>query len=140
MSQYPAMYPTQLSYLPQAGMYATAAYPANYCMLPAMYGSSAAGLNMSSQHSVASTLTSTPSAASAAGGTGEHENKEAVMTVSSSVADYIPSVCDNTSNVSLIADDKTEYLEELNKEKENLEQKDNSHAKRLIDRGNVWIG
>ena len=62
------------------------------------------------------------------------------MTVSSSVADYIPSVCDNTSNVSLIADDKTEYLEELNKEKENLEQKDNSHAKRLIDRGNVWIG
>ena len=95
---------------------------------------------MSSQHSVASTLTSTPSAASSAGGTGEQENKEAVMTVSSSVADYIPSVCDNTSNVSLIADDKTEYLEELNKEKENLEQKDNSHAKRLIDRGNVWIG
>ena len=31
------MYPTQLSYMPAAGMYT---YPANYCMLPAMYGSS----------------------------------------------------------------------------------------------------
>ena len=54
------------------------------------------------------------------------------MTVSSSVSD-------NTGvgdNVSTVSDDRAEYIEELSREKEILEQKDNCHAKRLLDRGN----
>ena len=128
MSQYP-MYPTQLSYLPAAGMYATYPTAANYCMMPAMYG----GMATAGHHPAQTSAVPPPSSPDDAGQSKDRDGSAgAVMAVSSSVADFAPA-CDN---VSLVGDDRAEYIEELNREKENLEQKDSAHAKRLIDRGN----
>ena len=123
MSQYP-MYPTQLSYLPAAGMYATYPTAANYCMLPTMYG----GMATAAAHHQPQT---TVQPSSSSDDTSQSKDREgsagAVMAVSSSVADYAPA-CDN---VSLVGDDRAEYIEELNREKDNLEKKDSAHAKRV---------
>lgn len=127
MSQYP-MYPTQLSYLPAAGMYATYPTAANYCMLPAMYG----GMTSAAHHQPQTTVQASSSSDEASQSRDREGSAGAVTAVSSSVADFAPA-CDNAS---LVGDDRAEYIEELNREKDNLEQKDSAHAKRLIDRGN----
>ena len=124
MSQYP-MYPTQLSYLPTAPMYG---YPANYpYMLPAMY-SSTQGAATQSQASLvqAHQQQQTQIQAQVSGETGD-TNKEAGAR---------PEAVTVTSSVGEESEDRSEYIEELTREKEALGETGNSHAKRLIDRGN----
>merc|ERR1719232_1729225 len=60
----------------------------------------------------------------------QSKDSRETVTVSSSVSDNAGA----PDNVSTVSDDRTEYIEELSREKEILEQKDNCHARRLIDR------
>ena len=123
MSQYP-MYPTQLSYLPAAPMYG---YPANYpYMLPAAMYPGTQG-QAQTQASMITQQQQTQIQSQAGQETGADTSKEAgarqeMVTVSSSVGEE--------------SEDRSEYIEELTREKEALGETGNSHAKRLIDRGN----
>ena len=120
MSQYP-LYPTQLSYLPTAQMYG---YPANYCMLPAMYpGSQAQAQAQATAQSQAMVQTQQQTQVSQESNDTSKEAgaRQEMVTVSSSVGEE--------------SEERSEYIEELNREKELLGEKDNNHAKRLIDRG-----
>ena len=143
MSQYPVYPATQLSYLPTACTTPMYTYPANYmAMLPAMYGNgmTATHGNMGQvpQQTPAHQTVSTPPGTMTTGNTSlvedspSKDSRESV-TVSSSVSDNTGA----PDNVSTVSDDRTEYIEELNREKEILEQKDNCHARRLIDRGKI---
>ena len=121
MSQYP-MYPPQLSYLPSP-MYG---YPANY---PYMLGAAIyPGTQAQSQASmITQQQQQTQIQSQASQETGGDTGKEAgarqpeTVTVSSSVAEE--------------SEERSEYIEELTREKEALGETGNSHAKRLIDRG-----
>ena len=129
MSQYP-MYPTQLSYLPAAPMYG---YPANYpYMLPAaMYPGTqgqaqaqtqASMITQQQQSQIQSQIQSQASQETGADTSKEAGARQEMVTVSSSVGEE--------------SEDRSEYIEELTREKEALGETGNSHAKRLIDRGN----
>ena len=125
MSQYP-MYPTQLSYLPTAPMYG---YPANYpYMLPAAMYSNTQGAAVQSQASLVQVQQQqqTQIQSQVSGETGDTSKETGArpesVTVSSSVGEE--------------SEDRSEYIEELTREKEALGETGNSHAKRLIDRGN----
>ena len=139
MSQYP-MYPsTQLSYLPAACTTPMYTYPANYmAMLPAMYGNGMTAGNMVQQQQQHPQQTVSPQAVvtgntSLVDDNSQSKDSRETVTVSSSVSDNAGA----PDNVSTVSDDRTEYIEELSREKEILEQKDNCHARRLIDRGKL---
>ena len=117
-------------------------YPANYmAMLPAMYGNGMTathgniGQVTQTQHQTVSTPAMATANTSLVDDSQSKDGRETV-TVSSSVSDNSGA----PDNVSTVSDDRTEYIEELSREKEILEQKDNCHARRLIDRGKINAG
>ena len=137
------MYPTQLPYMQTAPMYS---YPANYCMLPAMYGSTLVPQQQKMMFDNGNTMTSVSSNGdvsnrSPVAGTDElslvkDRTNSSVTVVSSSDSDNVTS--DGADTTALpSSEDRSGYIEELNKEKEALTKKDNYHASRLLDQGNI---
>ena len=127
MSQYP-MYPTQLSYLPTAPMYG---YPANYpymlpaAMYPGTQGTPAqnqASMVQAQQQQQQQTQIQTQVSQESVDTSKEAGPRQEMVTVTSSVGEE--------------SEDRSEYIDELTREKEALGETGNSHAKRLIDRGN----
>ena len=114
-------------------------YPANYmAMLPAMYGNGMTAGNLVQQQQQHPQQTVSPQAVvtgntSLVDDNSQSKDSRETVTVSSSVSDNAGA----PDNVSTVSDDRTEYIEELSREKEILEQKDNCHARRLIDRGKL---
>ena len=137
------MYPTQLPYMQTAApMYS---YPANYCMLPAMYGSTLVPQQQKMMFDNGSpTMTSVSNVdvtnRSPVAGTDElslvkDRSNSAVTVVSSSDSDNVTS--DGADTTVAAIEDRSGYIEELSKEKETLNKKDNYHASRLLDQGNI---
>ena len=138
MSQYP-VYPTQLSYCqlpPGPALYP--GYPASYMsMLPAMsqYLAPTTTTTMShhqQQHQVASTgqVQVVPP---------DQGQVQVQDTVTSSVGGCEGGAGAGESSPGLESD-RQEYVEELSREREAMDQRtDSSHAKRLIDRGRTIL-
>lgn len=130
------MYPSQLPYLPTSGMspmymQMPGNYPANYCMPMlgtvnnlGMYGGNIPmGVNNYVQQ------TPTVSTASISDETKE-PNRDNVST-----SPQLPEP--NANNAPEAGDERAEYIEELNRERESLDQckeKESSHVRRLIER------
>ena len=131
------MYPSQLPYLPTSGMspmymQMPGNYPANYCMPMlgtvnnlGMYGGNIPmGVNNYVQQ------TPTVSTASISDETKE-PNRDNVST-----SPQLPEP--NANNAPEAGDERAEYIEELNRERDSLDQckeKESSHVRRLIERG-----
>ena len=111
------MYPTQLSYLQPAPLQYT--YP-NYCMLPPVYNNMMA----TNPNTVLPTTTT------------QEESRDTRDNVTSSSLSTVPDTNISVGEVgSEACEDRTEYMEELSRERESLEQNDAGHARRLLDRG-----
>ena len=123
--------PTQLSYLPGAGL--QYAYN-NYCMMPPVYNS-INSLVAAPTHP-ATSLLPTNSSGPAVMTEDARESRESVLVSSSSGGLSLPD-----SNLSVVeveaGEDRTDYMEELSRERESLEQGETNHARRLIDRGEL---
>ena len=138
MAQYP-LYSSQLPYLPTSGMspmymQIPGNYPANYCMPVlgtvnnmGMYGGNISmGVNNYTQQTTAVTTQSNSEET-------KEPNRDNVSTSPQQPEN-------NTASVSHTSDERAEYIEELNKERDNLDQgkeKESSHVRRLIERGLV---
>ena len=123
--------PTQLSYLPGTGL--QYAYN-NYCMMPPVYNS-INSLVAAPTHP-ATSLLPTNSSGPAVMTEDARESRESVLVSSSSGGLSLPD-----SNLSVVeveaGEDRTDYMEELSRERESLEQGETNHARRLIDRGEL---
>ena len=140
MAQYP-MYPSQLPYLPTSGMnpmymQIPGNYPANYCMPVlgtvnnlGMYGGNIPmGVNNYGQQTPNVTTQNTQEES-------KEPNRDNVST-----SPQLPE--NNVASAAETSDERAEYIEELNKERDNLEQckeKESSHVRRLIERGLLVI-
>ena len=116
---YPAQLP-QLSYLQPPLQYT---YP-NYCMLPPVYNSMMAGTN-----------TVIPNTSSATSSEDSRESRDSLLVTSSNVSTLPDTNLSVGEGVSEAGDERSEYMEELSRERESLEQSESSHARRLLDRG-----
>ena len=121
-------HPTQLSYLQSAGLQYT--YN-NYCMMPPVYNSINSMVTAAHPSTVLPTNSSTPGITEDA-----RDSRDSVLVSSSSAGLSLPD-----SNLSVVeveaGEDRTDYMEELSKERESLDQGETIHARRLLDRGEL---
>ena len=116
--------PSQLSYLQSAGLQYT--YN-NYCMMPGtpVYNSLSSLVTAHTSSAPAPVLPEDP-----------RDSRDSVLVTSSSAGLSLPD-----SNLSVVeveaGEDRTDYMEELNRERESLDQGETNHARRLLDRGEL---
>ena len=117
--------PTQLSYLQSAGLQYS--YN-NYCMMPPVYNS-INSLVAAHPTAVLPTNSSAPVVAEDA-----RDSRDSLLVTSSSAGLSLPDSALSVAEVEA-GEDRTDYMEELSRERESLEQGETNHARRLIDRG-----
>ena len=129
--------PTQLSYLPGTGL--QYAYN-NYCMMPPVYSSlNSLVAAQAAQAGHPTTVLPAPSSGPVVGEDARDSRDSSVLVTSSSAGLSLPD-----SNQSLVeveaGEDRTDYMEELTRERESLDQGETNHARRLLDRGELLLG
>ena len=129
-------HPSQLSYLQSAGLQYT--YN-NYCMMPGapVYNSLNSLVTAHTAHP-STVLQANSTASASAPGLQEdpRDSRDSVLVSSSSAGLSLPD-----SNLSVVeveaGEDRTDYMEELSRERESLDQGETNHARRLLDRGEL---
>ena len=115
------MYPTQLSYLQPAPLHYT--YP-NYCMLPPVYNSMVAPNTPTNTVINNTNTTEDP-----------RDTRDNVLVTSSSVASVPDTSLSTVEAGSEAGEERSDYMEELSRERDSLEHQETGHARRLLDRG-----
>ena len=130
-------HPSQLSYLQSAGLQSGLQYTYNnYCMMPSM-------TSMPSMPPVYNSINSMVAAQAHPSSTpvipeDARDSRDSLVVSSSSAGLNLPD-----SNLSVVeveaGEDRADYMEELTRERESLEQGETNHARRLIDRGELEL-
>ena len=126
--------PSQLSYLQSAGLQYT--YN-NYCMMPPVYSSlNSLVAAQAAQAGHPTTVLPAPSSGPVVAEDARDSRDSTVLVTSSSAGLSLPD--SNQSLVELEAgEDRADYMEELTRERESLDQGETNHARRLLDRGEL---